>query len=87
MSRTWNTSAFNAQQRRSTGVYKRRARLLVTKLGFRQNGVEVLTLAQRIEPRVARERLKRIEPSVHDVREDFHRAIEIPGVREANELW
>ena len=47
---------------------------------FLQNGVEVVTPAQRIEPRVACERLVRVEASVHDVSEDLDRAIEVPGV-------
>ena len=47
---------------------------------FRHNGIEVVTPAQRVEPRVACERLVRIEASVHDVSEDLDRAVEVPGV-------
>ncbi len=53
---------------------------------FLQNGGEVVTRAQRIEPRVARERLVRVEASVHDVSEDLDRAIEVAGVSQLDRL-
>ena len=78
--------ASNAEQCLPTCFHEVRAGRKVAMLSFLQNGVEVVTHAQRIQPRVARERLKRIEPSVHDVREDLDRAIEVPGVSEARRL-
>ena len=60
--------AFNAEQRLPTRVHKRHPGFLVAMSSYFKNGVEVLTRAQWIEPRVARERFVRIEPSVHDVR-------------------
>ena len=62
-----STLAFHAKQPLPAGAHERRASLPVTRLRLLQNGVELLTKAQRIEPGVSRERLVRIEAPVDDV--------------------
>src|SRR4051794_29620884 len=79
-------SGVNAEQRLSAGDHKGRTGLLVAKLRFRQNGIEVLTRAQRIEPRVAGKRLVRVEAPVHDDSEDLDGAVEVLCVREVDDL-
>ena len=54
--------------------------------GFLPDGSEILTMAQPIEPRMARECVVGIEPSVHDFGEDLDRAIEVACVSELDGL-
>ena len=76
----------NAEHCLPTCLHEVRAGLEMAMLSFLHNGSEVVTLAQRIEPLVACERLVRVEASVHDVSEDLDRALEVPGVRELDGL-
>ena len=84
--RCHETLAPGAEQRLSTFRHELRAGLVVSMFGILQNGVEVLARAQWVQPRVTLERFIGKEPSGHDVREDFHCAIEVPCVREADQL-
>src|SRR5439155_2842189 len=60
-----------AQQRFTASFNKRRSGLAVAVFGPLQNRVEVLAMAQRIEPRVAREGLEAEKPSIDHVRQKF----------------
>jgi hypothetical protein len=77
--------AVNTEQRLSSGVHERRVGLFVVVLSEFENRVEVVTAPQGIEPWVAHERFVRIEIPVHDLRQDLDGAIEIAGVREADD--
>ena len=78
--------ASHAEQCLPTCFHEVRVGLEVAMFRFLQNGVEVPTHAQRIEPRVARERLVRVEAAVHDDSEDLNRAIEVSSMSESDGL-